>query len=169
MGAIHLYGRELESLFQLLGEHENDMTRCHGWCLARSSVLGRRLLASIGTESDSSPNLLTRLQETTPENGITDVEIEVPNEVFVIMEAKRGWVLPSAAQLEMYSRRPRFLESGAASKKLVVISECTDDYAYRFLPLRTDSGFEVRNLPWREVLGLVARPNGNREGLRGSF
>ena len=37
--------------------------------------------------------------------GITDIEIESPGLLHVVIEAKKGWVLPNATQLEKYARR----------------------------------------------------------------
>jgi hypothetical protein len=164
MASIHLHGRELNSVFQLLGEHENDMTSCLGWCISRSPIFSEFLLSSLGVELKSLETLAVRLQEAQPGSGITDVEIEDPNNLFVIMEAKRGWVLPTHDQLEMYAHRPRFVESGARSKRLVVVSECTNAYSRLFLPAETSNDVEVRNLPWREILHLVSAAESQSRG-----
>ena len=67
----------------------------------------------------------------------TDIEIYDDSNFHIILEAKRGWNLPKTSQLEIYSKKESFFQSTNTFKKIFSISECTDDYANRYLPLHS--------------------------------
>jgi hypothetical protein len=81
--------------------------------------------------------------------GITDIEVEVPGLVHVIVEAKRGWTLPAQGQLEQYIERLR--RSHAVLKRVVVLSECSLEYAKRRLPLHEAHGILVEPPPGKKL------------------
>jgi hypothetical protein len=131
------------------------MTSALGWTLARSPAFSSALLAHLGCPQSNLDEVAIRLQESEPPYGITDIELELANRMFAILEAKRGWVLPSAQQLLTYARRQKFLQSGAPLKKIVVLSECTTEYAASFLQPKAVAGIPVESIAWREVLALI--------------
>jgi hypothetical protein len=90
-----------------------------------------------------------RLQEVIPGAGRTDVEIEA-GDLHLIVEAKRGWNLPSSDQLELYA--PRF--APGRQPVIGVISECSAEFADPRLPAQA-GGVPVDYLPWSRVVQIV--------------
>src|SRR3989442_5680482 len=107
MAQASLYGRTVETIFELLGDDEPALTNAVGWALAESPRLRHLLIKHVFGEmtSDAHQSPLIRLQPYAKTGGFTDIEVVVPGELMLIIEAKRGWALPSAAQLEKYAAR----------------------------------------------------------------
>lgn len=78
--------------------------------------------------------------------GRTDLEITLPGSL-VIVEAKRGWLLPATGQLASYA--PRIQAHGGGV--LVTLSQASEALARSVLPSEVD-GIPVVHLPWRSVL-----------------
>jgi hypothetical protein len=144
------YNRRLESVFELLGSHENDITYSTGWVLARCPDFLRVFLRRIFPAIDTTDEHQITLQDYRKNGGITDVEI-FNLEVHTIIEAKRGWNLPGIRQLSMYASRLRASES--QNKALVVMAECSAEYAAIHLP-RSIKGIPVHYLSWKTVHNL---------------
>jgi hypothetical protein len=142
-GDLTWHGRGVGSVFDLLGRDENDLTAALGFTLARSpallSLVLRRLL-SAGTAGTAS----LRLEERGGD-GRTDLEIEVGPDL-VIIEAKRGWLLPGDFQLDRYASRVTRHGGGA----LVSLSAASADWARENLPAAVGD-VPVVHLPWSEV------------------
>jgi hypothetical protein len=64
----------------------------------------------------------------------------------VVVEAKRGWHLPTTAQLEQYADRVTLHGGGL----LVTLSDCSPTYASYELPTEM-KGVPVRHLPWSHI------------------
>lgn len=155
MAELRLHGQEVRSIFQLLGEHENDITYSVGWVLARSSSFLRRFVGELAHSSAAIGDVMIRLQQHENEGGITDIEIERLDDYFLIVEAKRGWALPTAEQLRRYASRPTFRRSRARTKTLIVVSECSPEYANQ--RLQDVNGVPVGYLSWRGLTELANR------------
>ena len=114
MTELSLHGRDVRTVFDLLGDKENDITYSLGWALSQSD---RFLYAVLGRVFRRKPGAVraVRLQEFLPGGGFTDVEIETER-VHLIVEAKRGWFLPLREQFEQYAPRLR----GVADSAIVV-------------------------------------------------
>src|SRR5829696_6833142 len=102
--SLTLYGRPIGTVFDLLGDKENDLTYSVGWGLAQSSTFAEGLLADVFLGEKSGELRAVRLQEFLPGSGFTDIELESEH-LAMILEAKRGWSLPSEEQLRQYSPR----------------------------------------------------------------
>src|SRR4051794_3676429 len=131
MADLLLHSRPVRTVFDLLGDKEDDITYSFGWALANSDRLVELLLTRVfdikPDETGDTTALL--LQETVSGAGRTDVEVET-DRLHLIAEAKRGWTLPTDAQLLQYTGR-----FGATRKaKLLVASECSGEYAEPRLP-----------------------------------
>ena len=137
------HGKTMTSVFSLLGINENDLTAALGWTL-RSSP---RLLAALAGGLNPAPQAATtRIDlEVSDELGRTDLELRGADHVIVV-EAKRGWVLPSVTQLEAYASRC----STMPVAHLVTLSDCSPDWARLHLPT-TVLGVKVTHLPWSLV------------------
>jgi len=160
MTELLLHKRKIESVFNLLGEHENHITYSVSWALAQSPrFLSAFLHEVLGPRADFS-KVLIRLQHVERGAGITDIEIESPGEFFVIVEAKRGWNLPTIKQLETYARRPSFTSSTKITRRLVVLSECSREYALHYLEMKEVGGVCVAPLSWKTIAALANKAQG---------
>src|SRR3954452_24443327 len=97
---LHLSGRPVRSVFDLLGVTENDITYSLGYTLARCPTLLEVLTAAV-MPADVGPARAVHLQQSAKHGGFTDLEVVYADERLVA-EAKRGWVLPTVDQLRRY-------------------------------------------------------------------
>ena len=156
MANLILHGRKLESMFELLGRDENDMTGSLGWALSQSPSLLRAFLHELGLRAVSAHEVEVKLQQYEAGRGFTDIEIELPGKLYVIIEAKRGANLPTRRQLLQYARRKRFRCHSSKSKRLVVISECNADTAAVQLAGYKGLG-AITPLSWQRVAAIARR------------
>ena len=154
MAELQRHGRTVESVFGLLGESEDDMTCALGWALSRSPSLLRALLHKLDINGIDTDSVVIRLQEHEKGGGVTDVEIECPGLFFLIIEAKRGWVLPGQDKLALYANRLHSARSRAPVKLLVALTQCSSEYAEVRL-VREVAGVSVRSMSWRDVAALA--------------
>jgi len=150
MTDLFLHGRKLDTIFDLLGSKENDITYSLGWALAQSPAFCACLMAAATNQKSVGEIGSVRLQEHTSHGGFTDIEVTAEN-AQVIIEAKRGWNLPFIAQLERYA--PRF-DARTTDNAVMVLAECDKDYARTRLP-RQVGRVPVRYLSWRDVYELA--------------
>lgn len=61
------------------------------------------------------------------------------------------------AQLELYAARAPLTERQTPLRRLVVLSECSPEYARLYLPDEEIDGVPVVHLSWRELSGLATR------------
>jgi hypothetical protein len=150
---LRVFGNEPSSVFALLGKDENSVTFAMGWTLEQSiafrelfisELLGRSVKIADGVDVD--------LQRHVEGGGFTDIELVRKNVCHLIIEAKRGWAIPSKQQLEKYARR---LERSADGRCLIVsLSAATTRYASRHLPLRIGK-VPVTHRSWADVWHLT--------------
>ena len=161
MSKLQLRGQHITSVFELLGAKENDVSFSVGWALANSPAFLDQFI-----QLATSPNLecdiaaaQIRLQQYEHTQGITftDIEIEIPTQIFLIIEAKRGWVLPSDRQLFSYVRRPAFKNNTAQIKRVVALTECNESYAKVYFKLNDIDGIPVLHLSWKQVFDTAQR------------
>ena len=152
MPDLFLHSRPVKSIFNLLGEAENDITFSLGWALSRSPGLLRNFLkkAMLASRRCDQNKMVVALQEFRKNSGITDVEIR-DESLHVIIEAKRGWNPASVQQLKKYV--PRFSETKAEEPVIVTMSECSEDYAREYGVIEVD-GIPVRHISWWEMNSL---------------
>lgn len=134
------YGNDVTSVFDLLGRDENDLTAALGFTLANSPELLDLVLRRLEVSAAGEGTLL-RLEER-DEFGRTDLEIDAGTHL-VIIEAKRGWVLPEDFQFEKYA--PRVAKRGAGC--LVSLSDASSEWARQTIPAEV-SGVRVIHYPW---------------------
>jgi hypothetical protein len=155
MPRLFLHNREIETVFQLLGEKENDVTYSVGWALYRSPSFLREFLRSTIGKDGEVGEVIVRLQHHKDPGGFTDIELELPAQFHIIAEAKRGWGLPGADQLQKYA--PRFQRSAYLVRRLVVLSECSVEYATHHLECQDIQGVPVQPLPWKTIAKLAIK------------
>lgn len=132
-------------------------------------MLRRFLKSAVGrTYSADSDDVQISLQTYDTRQGITDIEIVVEGQLHLIVEAKRGWTLPSIEQLMKYAARKDFKSSIAKVKAIVVLSECSSDFAKANLGTNSIDGVPVVTLSWRDLVGQVLEAH-QSAGNRGKY
>lgn len=157
MATLSLHGQRLESMFELLGQDENDMTGSLGWALSQSPSFLALFVREIGLPPTGVREAEVRLQEYEAGRGFTDIEIELPGKFCAIIEAKRDWNLPARGQLMRYARRSQFRRYRFTRKRLVVVSDCTDEYAAARFGNQRFSGVPATPLGWNRVISIAKR------------
>jgi hypothetical protein len=159
MTDLTLHGQRVGTVFNLLGDKENDLTFSLGWGLAQSEALAERLLTEVFPGEDIGCLQAVRLQEFIAGSGFTDIEIE-SDRVAVVLEAKRGWVLPPIAQLERYA--PRLAQSKIG--RMLVVSECMPAFAGPRVPTEV-VGIPVVYRSWQQIVEMAesCSPPGHTE------
>ena len=145
-----LRGRRLESVFELLGSKEDNITYSVGWALAHAPTFRARFVHAIGAPTNAFEEV--RMQRFGEDGGFTDIELLGPN-AHAIIEAKRGWWLPSDLQFQRYA--PRFDHDGRDLRRFVAMSDCSSTYASLHLP-QTMAGVPLRYLGWRDIEALAS-------------
>ena len=121
MAGLLLHGLTVETVFDLLGRNENDMTYALGWGLSRNAALLAAFVDRVAPGARVQEPVVVDLQEyDSVDGGFTDIEIQNPD-LHVIVEAKRGWNPPGEAQLRRYEAR--FERAGRALRVLVVLTQ----------------------------------------------
>lgn len=121
MAELILHGQPVETVFDLLGRNENDMTYALGWGLTHNTAALRAFAAKVAPGIELGEPVVIDLQQHDREDGgFTDIEVISP-ELHVIVEAKRGWGPPSAGQLHRYEAR--FARAARPTQRLVVLTQ----------------------------------------------
>src|SRR5674476_981312 len=102
MAELVLGRKPVHTVFSLLGRKENDLTYSLGWALANVPVLLDSVMRDV-FETDPRDGEEIILQKV-DSGGITDVEV-ISTRAHLIIEAKRGWVLPTERQFGQYAPR----------------------------------------------------------------
>jgi hypothetical protein len=148
---ITLYRQPVNTIFDLLGDKENDITYSVGWALSQSDNLVAALLTDVlGRKAPPAADKVL-LQEGISGAGYTDIEILAGEGlVHLIIEAKRGYNLPSTEQLTRYAER-----SKPRPTAMLVTAEAPPAYVQGRLPV------EVAEVPvlyrsWRQIERLAS-------------
>lgn len=153
--ALFVGNWEGHNIFQLLGEDEDSISLAIAWALTNAPTLLALFLKRVVGFAGDSAEVQIRIHRYEATGGITDVEVVVPGEAHVIIEAKRGWVLPGHAQLRLYAERPSFATSTAPVKKIPTLSECSQVYAKAHLPVKTIGTIPIEHIAWSDVVADV--------------
>lgn len=155
MSELVAYGAEVSSIFQLIGNLENDITKSIAWALARCPEFLKLVIKEVMSIDINPENVRIKYQEFEKDKGITDLEITDDSSFYIIIEAKRGWILPGAEQLKLYSKRRNIVESPAPNKAIISMSECSEEYANAYLPFKDINEIPVMHLSWRRIYELA--------------
>ena len=131
MADLFLRGHRVSTVFDLLGDKENDITFSIGWALAQCEGFLTLLLKHFFVDYAVGQTQAVQLQQSGG-SGFTDIEI-ITDHAHVIVEAKRGWILPDDIGQQIAKYANRFSASSRHSL-LVVMSEGEDYYATPRLP-----------------------------------
>lgn len=143
MSEMTRYGRNTASVFDLMGRGEVDLTAALGWTLAHSPALMAALWHRLGVPGPSADAAVAL--EVSGDMGRTDLEL-VGTDAKVIVEAKKGWLLPGESQFAKYVGH---FEPGLAHL-LVSLSDSSSDWAVGQLPSQV-AGVPVIHLPWDDI------------------
>jgi hypothetical protein len=151
---LTLYGRPVATVFDLLGDKENDITYSVGWGLSESEGFALALLddvlpadISAGAKVDA-----VKLQQGISGAGFTDIEVEAETDkdrVHLVIEAKRGYDLPTLQQLTKYATR-----TDSAPTALLVLAEASRHFVKGKLPEEVE-GVPVHYRSWRDLKQLT--------------
>lgn len=173
MSELIAYGRQIQSVFQLLGEKENDMTMSMAWVMHKCPAFLRAIaLKTTGVSIEPEDTTIVCQNYIPKQEGsaiaITDIEIDDGKSMHIVIEAKRGWVLPSAAQLEKYAKKLSRSSKNGKTVRIVTMSECSEEYAVSHLPFMQMYGIEIVHLPWKDVYAaaLAAKDASDHEQKR---
>ena len=158
MTDLFLHNKKVNSVFQLLGEDENDISFSVAWALANCpSFLDTFVKDQIQPKSEYA-EVLIRLQHLSgkgQEDGYTDIEIESPGFFCVIIETKKGWQLPTLGQLSKYANR---LKTSQIPLRLIfTVSECSKEYATTNLNISNVLGIPIKHVSWKTIAKLAKK------------
>ena len=105
MAELFAYNEKVETIFDLIGDRENDITKSIAWAFVKCPNLLEKVIEHLLHVSVDAGNAVIRYQEYEKDGGITDLEITDNQKFYIIIEAKRGWMLPGESQLKLYSDR----------------------------------------------------------------
>ncbi|MDP9932589.1 hypothetical protein [Variovorax paradoxus] len=144
------------NVFRLLGRDENSATFALGWTLEVSPQFASLFAERVAGRKLSATDRFFRLQQSGADKGFTDLEMRFGDELHAIVEAKVGWLVPSADQLRRY--RPRLNEKGLSRSKLamVSVSAATAEVARLSLAREID-GVRVQHLSWGDVRAIAKK------------
>ena len=116
-------GKEIESVFELIGYQENDITKSIAWTLKSCNNMVCALIDHLFKISIDPDNVIISYQDYEADKGITDLQITDNQTFYIIIEAKRGWNLPPESQLQLYAEREDFRSASVKHKAIVSMSE----------------------------------------------
>lgn len=166
MPKLLIHQKEIQSMFELLGDAENDITYALGWCFANSRMLRSDFFHAVIEKSEVvTDSAEIMLQTYGQDRGFTDIEI-LTDSFFWIVEAKKGWKLPSREQLHRYENR--FKQHPGLDHRLIVVSEHEAFTAKKKLKqyrLQAPAHF----FSWRKVHEIIKKSQVRCRGLEKGY
>lgn len=155
----------VESVFGIHGENENDMSAGFAYVMTQSKELLKSLVADlIPGVPVNSREAEVRIQTGRPGEGITDIEIELPHQGIIVIEAKKGATLPSVSQFRQYSTRCKARELGHVL--LVALTAIDHDSAMMKLGITEIENVPVTARSWKWARTLIANAQSKESGYR---
>lgn len=155
MTELYIFDSKIESMFQLLGQKENDISYSVGYSFASCRQLLDNFLRQINIKSFQPDKIKIKLQTHEKDKGFTDFEILQEGQFHLIVEAKRGWTFPTDNQLNKYASRLTFQNSSAVDKRIIIFNESTPAYTQAHFAKTTVSSFPVRVINWQTIQRLT--------------
>lgn len=148
---LYVYGKKSDSIFDMLGTHENDISYAIGLGFSKAPYFLRLYLEEVGLKLTNLDKVKIKLQEYEANKGFTDFEIEQEGEFIVIIEAKKGWNYPRKKQLDQYSSRASFTNFPAKTKKLVVFTEGKKEFTKAHFKIKQSNSFKVEVVSYKQL------------------
>ncbi|RIH66185.1 hypothetical protein D1164_04545 [Mariniphaga sediminis] len=160
MQNLKLGYNSITSVYELLGDKEDDMTYGLGYVLSKSPAFLSLALLQYGHQYIDPELCKIQLQRhEIKDRGYSDIEIWYREKRLLIIEAKKGWVLPNINQLEKY--KGRFTKNDFPSS-IGVLSECSNEYAkrnlnkhYKFVSWKTI--YKLLNKAYNETTSIIEK------------
>lgn len=148
---LKIYDKEVRSVFEILGNHENDITKSIGYCLSEcpcflDAFLKEILKCDIIHLDLNNVNIYCQRTQT---EGITDLEIVEEGKLHIIIEAKRWFGLPSKAQLQKYVND--LIGDKSSVKKILTLSDLQAKKAITHLPSSL-SNISIEHMTYKDIL-----------------
>lgn len=157
MADLYIFNDKIESIFQLLGQKENDISYSVGYAFSNCRHFLQKFLQHIKIKTPFDPDKIKiRLQTHEKEKGFTDFEIIQDNEFHIIVEAKRGWTFPSKVQLDKYATRPTFVSSTAKDKRIVVFNESIPAFTKTHFGITTIRTIPIEVVSWNDIQKIAS-------------
>src|SRR5206468_8954256 len=150
------FNRAATTVFDLLGSQENDQTFSLGFVLSRSpQLLAGFIEAASGVRVDGFDSTTVALQRSERESGRTDIEINVPNRFFGVIEAKIGPNFPGEQQLARYGSM--IARQRAPRKLLCAVTNLSTHLAGLHVSRLPEAIREIpfTHVSWRQVRDLA--------------
>lgn len=157
MTQLSIYGKPLNSIFQLLGDNENDISYSIGWTLFKSPAFLKEFVKTVTNQNYELTETSIRLQAYANGKGFTDFEIQLVDKFYLIIESKRHWNYPPLEQLEKYVSRKDFQESCDPIKKVVVLNDASKEYSQAHFTIQSIGDCEVKAISYREIFNLIKK------------
>lgn len=147
------YGNRIKNIFQLLGNHENDITKSIAYTLSKCEHFAINFLHELGINVlNLDLDILIITYQQTQEDGISDIEILYPSKFHIIIEAKKGVNLPSPSQLTKYAND---LNKTLEPIKLIcTLSDSQYIQASSLIP-REISGVPIKHSMYSKIINLI--------------
>jgi hypothetical protein len=159
---LTVHGSETANVFRLLGADENSATFALGWLLNHSLHMRRLLVGAVFNKPQDVKECVIALQKHSLDGGYTDIEVQAGNRWHFVLEAKRGWDVPSRRQLAQYSTRLKRTQT--AVQRLVTVSAADRTFAAEHLPRRID-GIGVSHFSWTDIAQFAKRAQALARGF----
>ncbi len=154
--------QQVDTVFELFGIKENHMTFSLGWTLAKCDVFNQWLATTMLGLNGFSKDTYIRLQDYAPQRGFTDIEIVDPGRVHIVIEAKRGFDIPSLEQLKKYAKK--LLDSKDTKSKKMLIVLAKSDREEKWLKGKVQNHVkvanrqvEVKTISWRQFQDMAKK------------
>lgn len=159
---LRYHGREIKTIFSLFGHKEDDITSSLAWVLCNCQPFTAAFIQHVSGISCDGNNFLVENQHSLSGQGRTDLEIidRRNGGVHIIVEAKRGWRLPGLDQLKLYANRSGFSDSTAQTKRIVTLSECSQDYFGSLGLPSAINGIPISHCSYKELHRLIGESLG---------
>lgn len=146
----------VDSVFGIHGDDENDMSAGFAYVLAQSDAVLKLVVEDLipGLTFDPADAAVC-VQSSRKGEGVTDIEVTLPGQAFIVLEAKKGMVVPAESQLRQYV--PRCKQSNCLQVLLVALTAIESETASVVLGVSEIDGVPVTGRSWRWLRGLLAR------------
>ena len=156
MTDLYIYDNKVESIFQLLGQKENDISYSVGYSFANCAQFLYNFLDHLKIKISRPDKIKIKLQTHERNKGFTDFEIIEEGQFHLIVEAKRGWSFPQDNQLSKYVSRLTFQSSSATEKRIIIFNESTHSFTQAHFGKTEINSFPVQVVSWRTIQHLTS-------------
>lgn len=160
--SLEVSGRAVSTPYGLLGRDENALSLALGHTFQQCPQLLGWFLKEIGVNGvrrSSLRNLEIHLQRHRSDEvgqGITDIELHLPGQFHVIVEAKVGMGIPNLAQCCKYL--PRFEKTGEPIQRLVaLVQSANESFVQQHIACDDRLSGRLLNFSWAKFLPRCVR------------